>query len=128
VRKAGATGQVTMLLDRDPAAHASLDDPAALTWLLFALREAGATGQVTMLLDRDPAAHASLDSSAAVTALLDALHTAGAPAQAAKLIERLPAAGRFQLFCEQQGREDQFPFGRETDGRPATRWAWTDLG
>jgi uncharacterized protein YidB (DUF937 family) len=128
LRDAGATAQVTMLLDRDPAAHVSVDDSAALTWLLGALRRLGATGQVTKLLDRDPAAHVSLDGSAAVTELLDHLHAAGAPAQAAKLIERLPAAGQFPLFCDQEGREDQFPFGREADGRPAQPWAWTDLG
>jgi hypothetical protein len=35
------------------------------------------------------------------------------------LIERLPGAGQFALFCRQDGREDQFRFGREPDGRPA---------
>ena len=49
LREAGATGQVTALLARDPAAHASLDDPYGVAELLGALRAAGATGQVTAL-------------------------------------------------------------------------------
>jgi len=52
----------------------------------------------------------------------------GARSQAAQLIERLPAAGLFQFSCGQEGRAAQFRFGREADGRPAKRWAWTDLG
>jgi uncharacterized protein YidB (DUF937 family) len=130
LREAGASGQVTALLDRDPAAHASLDDPRGVGFLLRELREAGASGQVTALLDRDPAAHASLslDDLGGVRYLLEELREAGDSAQAAELIERLPAAGLFQLFCEQEGREDQFRFGREADGCPAKRWAWTNLG
>jgi hypothetical protein len=96
--------------------------------LLDALREAGATSQVTALLDRDPAAHASLDKPHIVRRLLDTLLEARTSAQAAELIERLPAAGMFQLFCAQEGRGEEFRFGRETDGRPAKQWAWTDLG
>jgi hypothetical protein len=128
LREAGATGQVTILASR-AAAAASLNDPYGVAFLLDALREAGAAGQVTTLLDRDPAAHASLDSRGAVEAgLLKQLRAAGARAQAAELIGRLPAAGQFQLFCAQDGPEDQFRFGREADGHPASRWAWTDLG
>jgi hypothetical protein len=55
----------------------------------------------------------------------------GSRAQAAELIERFPAAGQFlifRLFYMLESREDQFQFGREADGRPAKRWAWTDLG
>ncbi len=125
---AGATGQVTTLLDRDPAAHVSLDDPGGVAALLNVLLNAGAAGQVTALLDRDPAAHAHLDREDYVARLLKTLQEAEARAQAAELIERLPAAGRFQLFCKQKGREGQFQYGREADGRPAKRWAWTDLG
>jgi hypothetical protein len=128
LRRARATGQVAALLDRDPAAHVSLDSPHGLGRLLDVLRKAGATGQVAALLDRDPAAHVSLDDPEGVDWLLDALSEAGARAQAAKLVERLPAAGMFQLFCEQEGHEKQFRFGREHDGRPAAPWAWTDLG
>jgi hypothetical protein len=89
----------------------------------------GAIGQVTTLLDRDPAAHASLDDPGGVGMLLGALRKAGAQAQAAQLIKRMPAAGMFDLFCKQEeGRAEQFRFGREADGRPAKPWAWTDLG
>jgi ribosomal protein L10 len=123
---AGATGQITTLLKRDPAGHASLDDSCDVAALLRALSEAGATSQVTTLADR-AAAHVSLDNPAGVAALLSVLGEAGASAQAAGLVERLPAAGMFHLFCEQEGREEQFRFGREADGRPAKRWAWTDL-
>jgi hypothetical protein len=52
-----------------------------------------------------------------VAELLGALREAEASAQAAELIERLPAAGQFHLFCEQEGREDQFRFGRGAGGR-----------
>jgi hypothetical protein len=121
--------------NRDPAAHVSLDNPIAVTYLLDTLHEVGATGQVTALATR-AAAGVSLDNPEsvtdthlkAVTSLLDKLREAGALTQAAALIERLPAAGLFQLFCQQEGREDQFRFGRDADGRPAKLWAWADLG
>jgi hypothetical protein len=124
---AGATGQVTTLLGRDPAAHASLDDVGGVATLLDALRRAGVARQVTALASR-AAAQASLDRRDAAASLLRALVEAGARAQAAELIERLPAAGLFGLFCVQEGRTEQFRFGREADGRPAKPWAWTDLG
>jgi hypothetical protein len=79
----------------------------------------------------DPAvmvAGSSLNDPDDVAMLLAALREAEASAQAAELIERLPAAGMFQLFREQQGRREQFRFGREADGCPAQPWAWTDLG
>ena len=129
LRVAGAAGQVATLLGRDPAAHSRLDHPGGVATLLDALREAEAAGQVATLLARDPAAHVSLNYryGRAVPALLKALHAAGAQTQTAELIERLPAAGLFHLFCEQEGRGDQFRFGRRADGRPAGPWAWTDL-
>src|SRR5262245_59424223 len=126
LRAAGADGEVATLASR-AAAHASLDNPGAVASLLDQLREAGADDQITTLLDRDPAAHASLGDPGAVASLLGALREAGARAQAAELIERLPAAGLFGLFCMEEGRAEQFRFGREADGRPAKRWAWTDL-
>ena len=124
--EAGAAGQVTVLLDRDPAAHASLDDPGGVARLLGALREAGAVRQVTALASR-AGAHTSFDSpfgAGGVPELLRALNEAGAQAQATELFERLLAAGWFSLT---RGAK-QFLFGREADGRPATPWAWTDLG
>jgi hypothetical protein len=129
--KTGATGQITALADR-AAAHASLDNPAAVAKLLNALRRAGATGQVRALANR-ATAHASLENprglnTRGVADLLGALQEAGEPVHTADLIERLPAAGMFELFRKQEGRGETFQFGREADGRPAKRWAWTDLG
>jgi hypothetical protein len=132
LREAGATSQVTVLADR-AAAGASLDDPGGVAGLLHVLREAGATSQVTVLAGR-AAAGAIFDARFGqgqlrleAGSLLHQLYAAGAQAQAADLIERLPAAGLFHLFCEHKGRKEQFKFGREADGRPAERWAWTDL-
>ena len=44
--------------------------------------------------------------------LLGELREAGANEQAAALAARLPAAGLFGLFLQQEGRADQFRFGR----------------
>ncbi len=52
------------------------------------------------------------------------LRAAGAREQAAALAVRLPAVGMFGLFLEQEGRADQFRFGREPDGTPAALWDW----
>jgi hypothetical protein len=127
LREAEADDQITILLDRDPAAHASMDNLRGVALLLAALRAAGADGQVATLASRS-AAHVSLDDPGAVASLLAALREAGASAQAAELVQRLPAAGLFGLFCMEEGRAEQFRFGREADGRPAKPWAWTDLG
>ena len=62
-----------------------------------------------------------------VASLLGRLREAGAAKQAAALAERLPGAGLFELFRKQEGRQDQFRFGREADGSPAGRWGWEDL-
>ena len=126
LRAAGAQDQVTALA-RDPAAHVALDDPGAVAGLLDSLREAGAQDQVTALLRRDPAAHAALDDPDAVAELLDSLREAGAQDQVTALVDRLPAAGMFELFREQEDRQDQFRFGREADGSPAEPWGWEDL-
>ena len=127
LRRAGAQDQVTALLARDPAAHAALDDPGGAARLLDSLRRAGAQDQVTALLARDPAAHAALDDPGDVTLLLHSLREAGAQDQAAALAGRLPGAGMFELFREQEDRQDRFRFGREADGSPAGPWGWEDL-
>jgi len=33
----------------------------------------------------------------------------------------------FELFLDQEGHTDQFRFGQEADGTPATPWDWDDL-
>ena len=62
-----------------------------------------------------------------VAALLGSLREAGAEQQAAALAERLPGAGLFELFHEQEDRQDRFRFGREADGSPAGPWEWEGL-
>jgi hypothetical protein len=62
-----------------------------------------------------------------VTQLLRELRTAGAEQQAAELTERLPEAGLFQVFVQQEGRQDRFRFSREADGSPSEPWGWEDL-
>ncbi|UGY92469.1 hypothetical protein [Streptomyces gobiensis] len=73
------------------AAHASLDDPSGVAFLLTALRDAGAEEQVGVLLDRDPAIHTPLDDPLEVAELLDSLREAGAKEQTAALAARAVA-------------------------------------
>jgi hypothetical protein len=126
LRAAGAADQVAIVLVRDPAASASLDSPHAVAALLDELRQVEATDQVATLATR-AVAQADLDDRHGVIRLLDALRKVGDQAQVAELIERLPAVGLFELFLKEEGRGEKFRFGRRADGRPAERWAWTDL-
>jgi TIR domain len=91
LREAGAAGQVTALLRRDPAASVSLDAPVAVAALLRSLWEAGAAGQITTLADR-AAVHVSLDNPAAVADLLHGLRWAGAKGQITTLANRAAAS------------------------------------
>jgi hypothetical protein len=59
--------------------------------------------------------------------LLGSLLAAGAEQQATALADRLPRAGLFELFREQESRQDRFRFGRDADGSPAGPWRWEDL-
>ena len=129
LRKAGAVEQAGALLRRDPAAHVPLADPGGVAMLLDRLRVVGAAEQVTALAERaaqvlldDP-----LDDQHGVARLLDGLREAGTEQQVTVLTKRLPGAGLFDLFLRQEGRHDQFRFGREADGSPAGPWAWEDL-
>jgi hypothetical protein len=126
LREAGMHGQAAALLARDPAAHAALDQGISAAILLDSLRKAGAHEQVTTLADR-AAAHVALEDPGNVSQLLGGLQRAGAYEQAAKLVGRLPDGGLFRLFLKQTGLADQFRFGREADGTPATPWGWEDL-
>ena len=125
LRGAGEHGQAAALAAR-AAAHASLDNLSGVAVLLDRLREAGADEQAAALVER-AAARTPLDHPDGVANLLDELREAGADEQAAALAARLPAAGLFRLFLEQEGRADQFRFGREPDGTPAAPWDWDDL-
>ncbi|MEU8795682.1 hypothetical protein [Streptomyces sp. NPDC048643] len=51
----GAREQLTVLAER-AAAHAAVDDPGAIDWLLAALRNVGAHEQASVLTERLPAA------------------------------------------------------------------------
>jgi hypothetical protein len=126
LRAVGAEKQLAALLHRNPAVHAPLDDLFAAATLLDSLEESGAEGQVTVLADR-AAAHAPLDNPFAVAGLLDKLRAVGAEKQVTALADRLPAAGMFMIFCEQEGHQNRFRFGREPDGNPAEPWTWEDL-
>jgi hypothetical protein len=72
-------------------------------------------------------AHVALDDPRVVAGLLGRLRAAGAAEQATALSDRLPGAGMFELFREQEDRQDRFRFGREADSSPARPWAWEDL-
>ena len=74
-----------------------------------------------------PVLPAPLDDPRRVASLLGELREAGAEQQTATLLARLPAADMFGLFLEQEGRPDQFRFGREPDGTPTAPWDWDDL-
>ena len=89
LRRAGADEQAAALALR-AAAHAPLDDTAAVASLLDHLRKAGADEQAATLASR-AAAHAHLESPAAVARLLDHLRKAGADEQAATLASRAAA-------------------------------------
>ena len=125
LREAGALARAAALADR-AAAHVSLEDPFAVAALLGGLRQAGAREQAAALADR-AAAHVSLEDPFAVAELLDGLRETAMDQQVTVLAGRLPAAGLFELFREQEDRQDRFRFGREADGSPAGPWGWEDL-
>ena len=87
LREKHADGQVTVLLRRDPAAHASLGDAEAVDDLLRRLVAVNADDQVVVLAAR-AAAGVSVDDPAPVSRLLRRLHDAGALAQVATLASR----------------------------------------
>ncbi len=73
-----------------------------------------------------PTRIAASDDPDGVADLLGRLREAGAGEQAAALAARLSAAGMFRLFLEQEGRADQFRFGRGARPRHGTGTTWTD--
>ena len=131
--EAGAHEQAAALAAR-AAAHAPLDDPAAVARLLDSLREAGAHEQAAALAAR-AAAHAALDDPGAVASLLDSLREAGADEQAAALLARVRRPRR----PRRPGRRGQ-PAGQPAGGgrgragrraagpRPAAHAALDDPG
>jgi hypothetical protein len=79
------------------------------------LREAGAHDQVATLA-RDLIPQVTLGHSPSVGILLASLQEAGAQDQGTELVDSLPAAGMFELFRQQEDRQD-----------PAEPWGWEDL-
>ena len=119
---------VTELPEQDFTARRKRPGPSSQAHCPFrAYLVCPAQDQATALLRRDPAAHVALDDPYAVASLLGSLRAAGPQQQATALADRLPGAGMLELLRKQEGRQDQFRFGREADGSPAGRWAWEDL-
>lgn len=125
LRGARSSKHLKMLLACNPAGHASLGDPIAVSSLLEILWDIGEAEQTRILADR--AAHGSLGSEVGAEELLKTLQRIHADEQAEIIISRLPAEGCFKAFPRQPGYKDKYRFGREPDGTPAAPWGWTDL-
>jgi hypothetical protein len=88
----GAAGDaVIALLARDPAGHASLNDPGAVAVLLRELRAAGARRRGHRP-GHPAAAQASLDDPLAIARLLEELRAAGADDAVTALLAATPPA------------------------------------
>ena len=87
---AGAHEAVTVLLDRHPADHVTLEKPYAIGELLVSLVEVGAPTQLAALLARDPAHFLPLDDPGDVAWLLRALIRCGARGAVTALLARDP--------------------------------------
>jgi uncharacterized protein YidB (DUF937 family) len=95
-RAAGADEAVRVVLARDPAGRARLDDPGNVAWLLEELRAAGDGDAVQTLLARDPAGQVRLDDPHDVARLLMALRAAGADQALTSLATRAAAGASLE--------------------------------
>ena len=95
-RTADADEAVRIVLARDPAGRARLDDPGKVAWLLEELRAAGDGDAVQTLLARDPAGQARLDDPHDVARLLTALRAAGAGQALTSLATRAAAGASLE--------------------------------
>jgi hypothetical protein len=128
LRGAGADDAVRTLLDRDPTAHVSVDDPWTIAWLLEELREAGDGDAVTALAART-ANQASLDDPGDVAHLLEELREAGGGDAVTALAAWAANAGMFELFLKAHPDEVHgYLFGREPDGTRSQCWKWQEPG
>jgi hypothetical protein len=93
LRMTVAHDQAQVLLSRNPAARAALNDPYAVARLLEELWEIGARHQVQVLADR-AVTHVPLDNLPAVNLLLRQLHKAEAYDQLQVLLGRAAPADR----------------------------------
>ena len=106
--------QAAALLARDPAAHAALDDPDGVAYLLDRLREAGAHEQAAALV---LAARAAAHAPSTTRPAWPASWTACGRRARVSSCRRLACTGSSSVPA------DQFRFGREADGTPAAPWA-----
>jgi hypothetical protein len=108
-----------VLLARDPAAYAPVDNPLATARLVEALHGADAADQVLALAAR-AAAHAPVDNPHATNTLLHALRQAGATDQAAVLLARRTSAADQALALTAQATGPN-PSATRT---PRRWWQW----
>ncbi|MCT9105406.1 hypothetical protein N4G69_07150 [Streptomyces mirabilis] len=152
LRHAGADQAVTALLGRDPVAHVDLTKLTGVAALLRQLRETGENQAVTALLDRDPVAHIERNDLHGIGILLRDLREAGVDQAVTALLERVPiaqidplvddwiflselrkagakqAADTLSRRLADAGKyQHHGGYGRETDGRPATPWTWSNI-
>lgn len=97
LRQISAHDQIQALLARDPAAHVTVDDPAAITELLRVLQHIGEGGRVQTsaqihALAKRAAVGAALDDPAAVAELLRRMREVAAHKEIQVLLARDPAA------------------------------------
>jgi hypothetical protein len=95
-RAADADEGVRIVLARDPAGRARLEDPGKVAWLLEELRAAGDDDAVQTLLARGPAGQVRLDDPHDVARLLTALRAAGTGEALISLATRAAASASLE--------------------------------
>ncbi|MFD7846695.1 hypothetical protein ACFV4K_27625 [Nocardia sp. NPDC059764] len=108
----------------DPA-RVEIGAPEAIARIVQGLRHVGAIDAATAVAER-AASELRLDVLALTAKLLDELASMPGRGPWERLRRRLPAGGQFDLWVSDVPG-DEFRFGREPDGTPATAWAWEDL-
>ncbi|MGW1728410.1 helix-turn-helix domain-containing protein [Streptomyces sp. NPDC002306] len=122
LHQTGAHDQTAQLLARNPAAHVSLDNPAAAADLLNALHTTGAEEQASVLATRyaHSAGAAQLPTVSPVSRPEERRRPWSAQPQPS--VPFAPPAAKHGSYPS-----EQFRFGREPDGSPASPWSWDDL-
>ncbi|MFD0683273.1 hypothetical protein [Actinomadura fibrosa] len=90
LREVDAGTALSLLWDRDPAAHADVSNVLDVTVLLDALRRADRRDELDRLLARDAAAHADMTNMSIVGSLVRALSDASAGEAMDALLDRSP--------------------------------------
>ncbi|MGW1743477.1 hypothetical protein ACWCPQ_32270 [Nocardia sp. NPDC001965] len=102
-----------------------LDYPKGVAKLLVALWNLELTEHATRIVNR--ATTEIEESTESAVTLLRSLQNLGLVEQAATLVHRLPGAAMFSQFLDCIDDPEIFRFGRDSDGRPADPWSWSDL-